>query len=286
MIKLAKRSTKKACSPKELSRHVKYLENTEHKRHLEKIVLCARNYNCPGNSAREFIDEVMRLDARYRKFRTGKPGRPGRRLFEEIIYNSPKGVQLSDQERGDVEKTVLDLIGNGTAFRVGWHIDKKTGRSDMHVLMASRNQAQTPAPTLWSRFQKSNHIFVEFDLCDQLINQTLGKTRGIHIPTARQIRQSKYAPVPLARELARIADGPVSMENLSSLITQAGHKVLSITERTICLILRGWERKLRYNFRKLIADINEEIHVLELQQMLEKSLSPDSRPHSGKRHRN
>lgn len=168
MIKFVPRDKILASLHKELINQITYIEDQEDERHESKEILCARNYNC-GDSIQEFFAEVIRLDNLYKKKRKSHRGRRGRRLFEEIVYNSPKDAHLTDQERNMIEGMVLDLLGRNTAYRTAWHIDHESGQSDLHILLAARTQTHPPTSSLWSRFDSENHIFVRFDECDQAI---------------------------------------------------------------------------------------------------------------------
>jgi hypothetical protein len=254
MIKLVKRSARNAASPKFLLRQVDYLEDLE--KHQGKFVDQVRNINCTGNSGQDFIREVLRLDKRYQLARMGKPGRPGRRLFEEVVYSCPKGALMTNAERETVSEMILDLVGRNSAFRIVWHIDTNSGHSDMHCLLAARTRDTQPSPTLWSRFNKSRHIFVAMDDCDETIVRYLNKSRPrAPLPSARQVRRSRFAIRPLAQEIARTANEPVTPGNLARLIEIQGHTVLSVTPRTISLRFRGRIKTLRYNKAKLLRDI-------------------------------
>jgi hypothetical protein len=270
MIKLVKRSTRKASSSSQLKQRVEYLVDRTHENHQNKSILPPRNCYCSGNSPEEFIAEVLRLDNRYQKARKGKPGRVGRRLFEEIVYSSPKGARLSNEERSEIEQSILNLIGNSTACRIVWHIDRETSRADMHMLLAARTHSRIPSTTLWGKFRKNRHIFYEFDMCDTLIVHRLNRTRSAApLQTAKEIHQARYRIIPLARELAMIANGPVTEEKLDQLIQTVGHSVQSKTEKTIQIKFRDKIRGLRYNICKLLEEINSEIEKLSCEQSLE-----------------
>lgn len=260
MIKRIRHSAGKASSQKHLAKRVNYLEDRDHPNHADKEITCACNYGC-GNSSSDFITEVLRLDALYQLARKGRPGRPGRRLFEEIVYSSPKGAGLDDYERKWIERKMIALLARKTACRVAWHIDSTTGRSDMHMLLTARTQTDPATTTIWSEFKGARHIFVEFDCWDEGITNFLNSRRPASpLKTARKIRIHKYAPQEFASELAKIATKTVTPENLSELITKAGHKVESQTERTICIIFKGRTRTLRYNSAKLIKEIIKKIN--------------------------
>lgn len=260
MIKLIRHSTRNSSSKKHLLRRVNYIEDREHPNHAEKEITCACNYRC-GNSSSEFIDEVLRLDALYQEARRGRPGRPGHRLFEEIVYSSPMGAGLDEHERKWVERKMVALMARKTACRVAWHIDQKNGRSDLHMLLASRTQTDPPTTTIWSEFKESRHIFVEFDRWDEGITTFLNSRRPASpLKTPRNVRIARYAPMSLATELAKIASYPVTEKNLTTLIAEAGHTLVSKTESTISIRFKGKPKLLRYNMRKLLEDIAHELH--------------------------
>lgn len=266
MIKLVRHSTRLAASLKHLSRRVVYLEDQEHRNHKGKEIVCARNYRC-GHASSDFIKEVLRLDASYQHARKGLSGRPGRRLFEEIVYSSPKNVWMDERERSQIESTIVRLVAPNTTCRTAWHLDSVTGRADMHLLLAARTQDDPPSTTLWGRFKGAKHIFVEFERCDLRIAAILNlRTSRPSVKTARQVRKAKYASQTMASNLAQVASESVTAENLSELITKAGHKVISQTERTICIIFKGRKRSLRYNSAKLVEETNKEFNNPERDQ--------------------
>lgn len=257
MIKLVRRAVRKAASQKFLSRQVAYLE--DRKNHEGKHIDQVRNINCAGNSAQDFIREVLRLDRRYQLARHGTQGRPGRRLFEEIVYSCPKGALMTSEEREKVGDMIVDLVGRNTACRLAWHIDKNSGRSDMHCLLAARTRDAKPVPTLWSRFDKRRHIFVAMDDCDEAIVRYLNKSRP-HAPlaSARQVRRKRFALRPLAEEIARVAqtaNEPVTPENIAKFVEMRGHTILSETPQTLSMRFKGHNKTLRYNKAKLLKDL-------------------------------
>jgi len=276
MIKLIRHSTRRASSRNHLAKRVAYLEDRKHRNHKVKEILCARNYRC-GNSSNDFIHEVLLINALYQDSHNGRRGRPGHRLFEEIVYSSPKGVWLDESERRIIESAIVRMVALNTACRTAWHMDTVTGRADMHLLLAARTRTTPPASSLWSRFSGSTHIFVEFDLCDEKIVNFLNSMRPqLHLKSASQLRHAKYASKPLAAELAQFAKGPVTVDSLPSLVTLAGHTVVSRTEKTISLIFKGRSRPRRYNSRNLVEDIVKEALKQELKPFSGIVLTPDS----------
>jgi hypothetical protein len=258
MIKLIRRSVRKASSQKFLLEQVDYLE--DRKKHEVKYIAHVRNINCAGNSAQDFIREVLRLDRRYQLARQGRSGRPGRRLFEEVVYNSPKGANITDEERETLSEMILDLVGRTSAYRIAWHIDPQTGQSDMHCLIAARTRDNKPVPTLWSRFDKRRHIFVAMDNCDEAIVRYLNKARShAPLPSAQQVRRSRLTIKTLAEEIARIANEPVTPDNIARFIEILGHTILSVTPRTLSMRFCGSIKTMRYNKVKLLKDIRNEL---------------------------
>jgi len=178
MIKLVKRKASNASSKKILAARVNYISDQNHKDHIGKNILPAKNYNCPTQSGDCFIDEVLKLDAAYKKYREGMRGKRSPRLLEEVIYSSPEGAHLTDLERSSIEAMIIQQVGYSTACRAAWHIDQTTGRADFHVLLAAKTTDYPPKVTLWADFGGTGglHIYAEFDRLDTRITHDLNNS--------------------------------------------------------------------------------------------------------------
>lgn len=165
MIKVVKRSTLRSASVKKLKERVHYISDSNHKDHLKKIILPARNYNCLGQSPEDFVGEVVRLGDVYLDYRNGKPGKRSNRLFEEIVYSSPFDAWLIDLERDAIESVIMARLGLKTACRTAWHIDIENGRADLHVFFAAKNAEYPPKVTLWANFggKDGKNLLAELD---------------------------------------------------------------------------------------------------------------------------
>lgn len=264
MIKLVKRTTLRAASPATLARRVVYISDAKHRDHRGKTIHPARNYNCPNQSPETFRKAVLEAEDAYKRARLGKRGKRSPRLFEEIIYSSPHGADLTWLEREQIETMVINLIGRHAACRTAWHVDDKTGRVDFHVLMAAKTQDHPPRVTLWAQFGGSErrHIYAEFDRLDELITSQLNRSPERHTPlksasrihreTVREIIGSKPS---LAAEIAAKCAYKITADNIAAAVTSLGHSVTKLTSRTISVVFRGRVKPRRYNLDDLLLHI-------------------------------
>lgn len=267
MNKLVKRSNPKASSPTTLAERIAYISDPAHPDHQGKSIHPARNYNCPDNSPEAFQSAVLAVEAEYHKARQGKRGKRSPRLFEEVIYSSPHGANLTHMERESVENMLINLIGRRTACRTAWHVDEDTGRADLHVLLAAKTQDYPPRVTLWADFggSEGKHIYAEFDKLDSLITRQLNRNPERHkqLESASKVRKRKASKAigkkpSLAAEIAAKANGPVTGDNIAEAVTVLGHAVSKLTTRSISVIFSGRTKPRRFNLDDLLTNVAAE----------------------------
>ncbi len=210
MIKLVKRATLRAASPATLAERIAYISDVTHRDHENKTIHSAKNYNCPNQSAQAFLREVHRVEKNYQNGRRGKRGKRSRRLYEEVIYSSPHGANLTPLERESVETMVVKLIGRRTACRTASHVHQSTGRADLHVFLAAKTHDYPPRVTLWAEFggSEGRHIYAEFNRLEELITTILNRSSERHAPLksaakvhAENVRKAIGPKAPLAAEI-------------------------------------------------------------------------------------
>lgn len=267
MIKLVKRTTSRASSPLTLAERIAYISDPTHPDHQRKTIHPARNYNCADQSAEAFKSSVLDIEAEYQRAREGKRGKRSRRIFEEVIYSSPHGANLTHLERESVEIMVINLVGRRTSCRTAWHVDELTGRADLHVLLAAKTQGYPPKVTLWADFggSEGRHIYAEFDKLDSLIIRQLNRSpeRKKTLKSASNIRKTKAAQVignkpSLAAEIAAKAKTLVTRDNIAEAVTALGHVVSKLTARYVSVIFSGRVKPRRFNLDDLLASVSAE----------------------------
>lgn len=180
---LSDRCTARAASRAVLEKRVAYISDPNHPDHSgakKKTIYPARNYNVPccDQSPEGFMSELARLIGDYCQCRRGKRGKRSRRLFEEIIYSTEPEAWLNAEGREEIERRIIRRFGAMAVCRTAWHVDEKTGRCDLHVLVSAINLDYPPALTLWSEFggTDNDHIYSAMDRLDAEIADYLNST--------------------------------------------------------------------------------------------------------------
>jgi hypothetical protein len=249
-----------AARTKTLRERVEYIEDESAPTHIRKRVLQARNHNCPGPGADDFIAEVNRLHVAYLKWRARKRGKRSATLFGELVYSTQYSALLTGLERALVERKMLDLIGKKTACRLGWHHDPETGRDDLHVLFAAKTNHFPPEVTLWAEFGGGKrHIYGALDRLDAEIAAALnaGRPPDQVLKSAPEVYKEIVFGIigkkpDLDAELAKVQFAPA---NLDDAIEQLGHKVTKVTATHISVLFPGRKRPNRYNIADLLQRI-------------------------------
>jgi len=259
-IKLVKRCTRSAASVPRLRERVAYLENASHPNHLRKSLQPPRNYNCLSQAAQDFIAEVIRIDAEYKRARRVKGIKKSRRLFEEVVYSSAHFANLTPLEREFVEARIISLICSDTACRTAWHIDDDTGRADLHIFFASKNLGFPPSMTLWCKFggKGKPNIYASFDDADDDIARCLSRERGAPFKSAQDIRRERSVAAKgvmptLAEEIAARLEISITRESLAKAIAKLGHSVTKVSPALVFVTFKGGKKTFRYNIKKLLA---------------------------------
>lgn len=262
MISLTTRCNQRASSKKVLRRRVAYLEDKAHESHRDKIIYPAKNYNCPDQTGEAFVNRCIALDADYQAARLGRPGRPSTSLFNEIIYSSDVGAHLTDLERESIELLTINEFARNTPCRVAWHVNQATGRADLHILAAAKDDDYPPKVSLWRSFggSKGRHLYHTMDLVDARIAKQLNKSRSPEkkIRSARKAHKERVQELTgkkkpnLATELAPLE---LPMSGLRKGIEKLGYKVVKETDKNISVMFDGGKRPSRYNKVDLLKDI-------------------------------
>jgi len=264
MIKPDDRLTENASSLAVLEEAVKYLSDPHHANHKNKILLPARNYNCEGNSPNEFIASILLADERYKSFRSGKRVKRTPALFKEIIYSSQEKIKLTPTERDVIEKLIISRLPINTPLRSAWHIDKTTGREDMHILLSAKTMDYPPKVTLSAQYGGGGkHIYADFTLLTneitKFLNQNPDRIPAKSLTKARKEKARKYVKKPsLAEEIAQLLKKtklPLSDASIDILIKKLGYEVKSRSEKFVLVTFRHNGKPRRFNLQKLTEDI-------------------------------
>ena len=279
---LVDRRTVRAASRVVLRTRVAYISAPNHPDHSgakKKTIYPARNYNVPygDQSPEAFMAALNRLIEDYFRCRRGKRGKSSRRLFEEIIYSTMVGVWLTAEEREEIEKRIIRRFGAMAVCRTAWHVDEKTGRCDLHILISAINLDYPPAVTLWSEFGGTDrdHLYSVMDKLDVEIARYLNRRperQKAKLKSAKRRHREAAAEVigkqpQLGDELARFFfDRKKPTEIDEAAITEAiralDHKVKKITRRSVPVVFRGRKKPRRYNFANLVDGV-----VVELERL-------------------
>ena len=269
MIKPSPHSAGAKTSLKVLWRQVLYIADPDDSNHVDKLVLPSRNHNCGGQEARHFLFAVMRKRSVYNHRRCGKRGKRTKRKWEEYIYSSENGMVpiadgtgmepcLNDDERQLVEKRLLaGPIGRGSA-RLGWHIDKKTGRCDCHILVSVHDDYGV----VWMNdgFGKGKmNLGLELERIEERLVEKLNAERPppLWLKTTRQRHREKrkMAGNPTFAEKLVIAGWDGKMDSLQTAAEKAKYQVIKQTKGTIevKLVEEGKRQKeSRYHLETLL----------------------------------
>jgi hypothetical protein len=262
---LISRNKQRSKSQKVLRGRVAYLEDREHSAHVGKIIYPAQNLNCPGPDAEDFVAECVRVDALYQEARSGKRGKPSTTLFVEIVYSSPTGAHLTDLERDSIAKISLNEFARNTACRYAWHVNEKTGRADLHCLLAAKDDDYPPRIALWRDFggKDGKHLYASMDRLGTDIVKELNKKRSPdrQLKSAEQVHKERVSKLTdkkkpdLASELAPLN---LSQSELAAGIKHLGYTVTKETDKNISVLFADSKRPARFNkaaLLKTIADI-------------------------------
>jgi hypothetical protein len=261
---LISRNKQRAKSVKVLRGRVAYLEDRDHKNHLGKIIFPAKNLNCPGSAGEDFVSECIRTDELYQAARLGRRGRPSETLFIEIVYSSPTGAHLTDLERTSVEAIALNNFGKNTACRYAWHVNGETGRADLHILLAAKDDDYPPKIALWRNFggKDGSHLYASMDRLGTTIAKKLNKERSpdrqlksaeqVHKERIKEETGNKKPDLP-----AELAPLNLSQSELVEGIKSLGYDVTKETEKNVSVLFSDSKRPCRFNKAELLKRIAE-----------------------------
>jgi hypothetical protein len=256
---LISRNRQRAKSVKVLRGRVAYLEDQKHKSHVGKIIYPAHNLNC-GASGEDFVAECVRADDAYQAHRIGKRGRPADGLFIEIVYSSPTGAHLTDLERDSIAKISLNQFARNTACRYAWHVNSETGRADLHILLAAKDDDYPPKISLWRDFGGTNgaHLYASMDRLGTSIVKDLNKGRSpeMQLKSAEQVHKERIInkKPDLAAELAPLN---LSQAELAEGIISLGYDITKETDKNISVFFPNSKRPSRFNKSELLRKIAE-----------------------------
>lgn len=282
MIKPVKHSKSDRSSLKVLWTRVRYVSDPNDKNHRGKDISQSWNHNCAGQKPKHFLFAVARSRQKYVKRRQGKRGKRTRKKWEEYVYSSENGMVrredgagmqpcLSQIERNKVEEDFLPGPFAKASVRVGWHIDRLTGRCDCHFLVSEYDDQGI----VWQNdgFGKGKkNLKLELERIEENLLRELNKGRppDQNLENARQRHMAncrKVGKLTFAQKLAK-AGWDENAHTLVKLAEQLGYEVLatggkSITVRNkmtrnpkaiqygIATLVRNCRKEKKRNFEKL-----------------------------------
>ncbi len=264
MIKPIPRNVRRASSFKVLRRRIAYIEDSKHPDHASVVVHRATNYNCDSQKPEDFENGCLRADKAYREERSKKRhGKSSKRIFEELVYSTPRASHVNDLERKTIETTLVNTFARHSPCRLAWHENERSGRSDLHILVAAKTDGWPPSMTLSSEFgggKKS--ILSTINRVSNAIIKTLNKTRDgkNKLKSAQQVHKDKVKKilgkksVDLASELADLNFAPGEVR---SAIESLGYEITRENEASISVLFPGAKRANRFNKDQLNIAVAE-----------------------------
>jgi hypothetical protein len=247
MIKPLCHSREKRSSVESLIVRVRYIADSTHKNHLNKLVLPSKNHDCLDDSVDEFIRSGDDRRKAYLQRREGLKGKRTKFLWREFMFSSEEGTvekvdgtgrkpRINDEERGEVERAFLaGPLGRGPC-RHGWHIDMKTGRCDWHCLCGEHDIEGR----IWVNdgFGKGKKCLkLELERIEEVLLARLNKKRPPErqLKTARQRHREKRKKAGKLTCAEKLAAGKWdgTPEKLTEAAEQAGYVVHTQTKKSI-----------------------------------------------------
>jgi hypothetical protein len=276
---LISRNRQRSKSQTVLKERVIYIENPNDPNHAGKTLLPAKNHNCPGPRGEDFMAECIRADDEYQEAHLGRRGKPSTTLFVEIIYSSPTAAHLNDLERGSIENMALNEFARNTAARFAWHLDPATGRADLHILLAAKDDDYPPRIALWRDFGGKNgkHLYASMDRLGTTIVKDLnkGRTPDRHLKSAEQVHKEKRATFSEKEKpdlISELAALNLSQSELVEGIKSLGYNVTKDTDKNVSVLFPGHKRAARFNKSDLLKNIAEAPAVIKTKEAKEKNI--------------
>jgi hypothetical protein len=268
MIKFAPHSRTALTRLTDLEKRAAYISDKEHPNHDSKTISGVRNVNCPGSSVTALCIAVV---LRFEDYLFARKGRRGKRTslkWLELIYSSPPSTRRDDKgeimpcldatERARIEEAILEGPPKNCPARLGWHIDKKTGRCDLHIVVAMINQHGRP----WINDgfgHGGKNLTLEFERIETRTLEIINRSREPQhrILTPREVRQrtlKRLGRKTLAQKLAA-ADWNGMLASLSKVLQQLGYSILKLTPKRIWLIAKNSKKAIAYNIGTLEKNV-------------------------------
>jgi hypothetical protein len=237
---------RKVLSVEELNRVVAYIQSKE--KHEGKTIDGPRFWNC---TPLDFAFEIGRAAERYTAAPKGR-GRPwSGQIAEHLVVAPASTVQLTDPERQTVERTILEKISPRSRAVLAWHIDKITGKLELHIISSNFIDGIPPAlriTELRRSAPDNDYLFVLKDAVETAIQTIKAGAPEKFFPTVREATDEKARKViaealQFARPSDDIAEFLIALEAHGWRV-RLGKKTVSIA--------RPEDRKLlRFSFSDL-----------------------------------
>lgn len=270
MIKIVNdRAAVKSASLSYLLAHIKYLSDSDHPDHKDKIEIHSHKiYNVPCSTTGGFLAAVLNTEEAYVGYREGKRGKRTNSVWDESIYRTPDNTDLNERELIEVEREMLSIRPKGTPAFTQWHYNKIRASWDLHVLCPTKSSDWPPRVILSDRYGAGKeNIYPALDRLDQDLVDLLNLHRASDKRIKSKLERKKEKALAalgekkaLAKEIARLTKGSITRGNLVDLIQEAGHQVprppQSESARTISVIFSGRKQPRRYDIAELLDEAN------------------------------
>ena len=253
----------------DVAAYLDYLKNAKHENHIGKKLEPLR-FIAGKNRTRAEFEAVLARTANPLSSRKRRTGRKRKWLVRVYIASSEErqGPRkntdgeaipvLSAEERDYYAQEFIAEARFGAAGYC-WHLDQETGRCDCHIFVINcepdnPNRAlKSWKASVFNRRAASDRIEIELN------RSRAARGRELLTTMAERQKQKKAAAgiEDLAVQVARIANGPVTADNLREIISAAGHTVTRQNEQTISVIHPDRKKARRYLLSKLLRNIQQ-----------------------------
>ena len=243
-----------------LLERVNYISDPDHDNHQGKEVKPAHNSNCPDQTKEAFIAEAERMHAAYQ----GRgQGNRTKRFFDEIIYSSDQGAALTDEERKFIETRLINDLCPDAAVRTAWHVDHKTGRSDLHILFSATDRnlkavfGRAVGNSIMAFQRLDREIVAMLNTNPARENNQQKAAIDVHADEVR----TKYLtskPATIGEQIARKLPGKViTADNLGDALAKLGHKLVQMNATTAFITFKQTFSVRPIPLRELLLQIGE-----------------------------
>lgn len=249
-------------SPEKMAARMDYCLDAVHPNHVNKTIIgpIPHLVRDLGSFAWDATTAWSRMREQRTKRRTRGP--TPRQAYGEIIYRSPYGADLSDDEMTEILEGIFEDIARDCPALAYWH-GHPDGTWDLHVLIS--NCTWDHEPRLRKGFSGNggpNYYRILHD-CEnralEVINHRRaqnGRPRIEMMKEARERLARAKGIVAVHLELALLQE-EVSGATIVGQLEMLGH-IGKLDDERVIISFNGSDRQHRYNLKKLLAAVADE----------------------------